>query len=956
MTEKNLPFSNGIAPVTIENEMQRSYLDYAMSVIVSRALPDCRDGLKPVHRRILYAMHDTGNHHNKPYRKSARVVGEVMGKYHPHGDAAIYSTLARMTQPFSLRATLIDGQGNFGSIDGDSPAQMRYTEVRLEKLADVSLLADIDKDTVDFQENYDGSEYEPKVLPARFPNLLVNGTSGIAVGMATNIPTHNIGEVIDACCAYLDDENITIEKLLEYVPGPDFPTGGEIVGYERIRTALSTGRGIITVRGKALIEEGEGNSKAVIITELPYQLNKSELVKNIEELGRNKVIEGITEIRDESNKLGIRVVIEVKKDIEPEVIINQLYRHTQLQSSFGVNMLALKNGQPVVMNLHDLISSFIDFRQEIVTRRILFLLKKARDKAHLLIGLLIAVDNIDDIITLIRQSPDPVIARSLLLEKKWLAKVAAELIKLIDDWRNELDDEEYCYLTDEQAKAILEMRLQRLTNLEHNKIREELNQLAEEIKGHLDVLGSKSKLLDIIRTELLEIKANFGTPRRTQIVHSSLDIADEDLIQQEEMVVTVTRTGYIKRSSLSNYRSQKRGGKGKLSMTMHNDDIITNVIATNTHDSMLFFSNIGKVYRLKVYKLPLGSMQSKGRALVNILPLSPEEKINNIIALSFNEAKRHELDKNDEIDDTNDINKTEKIENLVEESRYIVFATSLGNTRRNALSDFSNIPSSGKIAIRLEGNDKLIGVVICTEREHILLATAQGKAVRFPVSDLRIFKSRTSDGVRGVKLSLLNDSVVSISVLNGIEMEQSKKESFLRIPVDQRMMLRAEAESDFIAAKNLAEQYISDNKLGEFEHVLSPEEIVEFAVKEQFIFTLNNKGYGKRTSAYEYRVISRGGRGIINMDINEGVLVVSSFPAENSDDIIVLTDSGTVIRTKISSVRITGRSALGVRIINLKGVDDAVSSITKLSNPSEENEDIEELVEDANFDNSQEEN
>lgn len=933
---QNKDLMRDVVPVSIEKEMQQSYLDYAMSVIVSRALPDCRDGLKPVHRRILYAMYDTGNDYNKPYRKSSRVVGEVMGKYHPHGDSAIYAAVVRMAQDFSLRATLIDGQGNFGSIDGDSPAHMRYTEVRLTKISNDGILQDLGKETVDFQDNYDGSEQEPKVLPARLPNLLVNGSSGIAVGMATNIPTHNVGEVIDACCAYLANEGITVEELVEYIPAPDFPGGGKILGRGAARTALCTGRGSVMMRGTGEIEVHD-KQKRVVITELPYQVNKAEFVRSIEILSKEKKIDGITEVRDETNKLGMRVAIDIRRDVEPEVVLNQLYRNTQLQTSFGVNMLALRDGMPVLMNVLDIIKAFIEFREEVVTRRTTFFLNKCRDKAHILIGLLVAVNNIDEIIALIRQSKDVENAKAALLAKKWNANMAKSFIELIDKFSNEIDESGLCYFTETQVKAILEMRLQRLTNLEYQKIIDELDGLVKEIARYLEILGSRTVLKEVIKQELIEIKDNFSTPRKTQIEDGGHDIDDESLIQQEDMVVTITRSGYIKRTSLISYKTQRRGGKGRSSMNVDEDDMITDLLVVNTHDFILFFSNIGRVYRMKVHKLPVGSLQSKGRAIINLLALSEGEKITNVISIPADSKKN--------------------------EGKYLIFATSSGKVRRNRISDFDNIQSSGKIAIKLAEKDNLVGVVMCDNAQHVLLATAQGKAVRFPVEKLRVFKGRSSEGIRGVRVSLKNDYVVSISILNGIRVLPEIKDQFLKIDVRKRIIL-----ADLLMKTEYNFQYSSshDNKAGGVVHIdgetkvkidkamhiaqqvikeipkpesetlellpkLTIDNVLELAANEQFILTVNSAGYGKRTSAYEYRVIGRGGQGITNMNLqNAKTLVVSSFPVYYKDEIIVLTHSGMVIRTPVNQIRIIGRSTVGVRIIDVKDSAENVVSVNKI--------------------------
>jgi DNA gyrase subunit A len=887
----------GVVKVFIENEMRKSYLDYAMSVIVSRALPDCRDGLKPVHRRILYAMYETGNTHDRPYRKSARIVGEVLGKYHPHGNDSVYLSMVRMAQSFSLREPLIDGQGNFGSMDGDSPAQMRYTEVRLARLAS-TLLFDIENNTVDFQDNYDGSEKEPVVLPARFPNLLVNGANGIAVGMATNIPTHNMGEVLEGCIAYIQDPKITAEGMLDYVKGPDFPTGGEILGIARIRQALLTGRGSIIIRGKVDIET-IGSRKAIIITEVPYQVNKAELIKSIEELLKEKVIEGISEIRDESNKLGVRVVIELKKDIVPEVMLNQLYSHTQLQTSFAVNMLALLDGRPTVMNIHSVIKAFVEFRQEVVRRRVTFLLSKARDRAHVLIGLAIAVSNIDEVIAIIKNTVDPDEAKKILLEKKWLAETVLPLLKLVDDYRNEIFDN-LCVLTQEQVKAILEMRLQRLTGLERNKIDNDLSILGAEIADHLETLASSDKIALIVEDEFREIKDKFATARRTQIVTDHIDVNDEDLIQKEDMVVTITKSGYIKRVPLVIYKAQRRGGKGRSAIQVQDDDIIIDVIITDTHSSLLFFSDSGKVYKLKVYKLPLASLQSKGRALVNILELGNSEKITSVMQV--------------------------KDDDFINDGLYIVFATEKGNARRNALSDFARIQTNGKIAIKMDEDDRLIGVVICGENDHIMISTCAGKSIRFPVEALRVFKSRSSDGVRAVKLSRKDDKVVSLAVLNGISISQDKKDEYLKIPTDKRLEI-SKLDSSLLVSHIISE-------IGGLQ--IAAEEALLLSQNEEFILVVTENGFGKRTSAYEYRVTNRGGYGITNVNITEkNGNVISTFPIKDDEDLMLMTGAGTVIRTQADTIRITGRGAVGVKIITLQD-SEKVTAVAKIQNDNGE--------------------
>ena len=883
---------SGTVSVSIENEMQSAYLDYAMSVIVSRALPDCRDGLKPVHRRILFAMNETGNFHDKPYRKSARVIGEVMGKYHPHGDSAIYSALVRMAQDFSLRLPLIDGQGNFGSIDGDSPAQMRYTEVRLAKSADF-ILKDIDKDTIDFQDNYDGSEREPKVLPSRFPNLLVNGASGIAVGMATSIPTHNLGEVIDGCCALIDNAEISDQELIEFVPAPDFPTGGEIINGDSVKYALLKGRGSVVIRGKTAVEEKNGK-ESIIISEIPYQVNKAEMLKAIENLVREKVIEGISEIRDETNKLGIRVVIDLKREANPDVILNQLYQNTQLQNSFSINILALNDGKPEVMGVRAILNAFIDFRKEVIKRRTTFLLNKARTRAHLLIGLAIAVANIDEIIALIKSSADTQAAKINLMSREWKSEQIIPLLDLVADHRNEIKDGK-CFFTEEQAKAILEMKLHRLTALEKGKIDNELKDLAKIIKEYLDLLFSDEKLVSLIKEELLSVKSAIATPRKTVIKNEGLNVSDEDLIQKEDMVVTLTKTGFIKRVPLAVYRAQRRGGKGRSAMTMYEDDIINELLVTNTHVPLLFFSSMGKVYKLKVYKLPISSPQSKGRAVVNLLPLEQNDSIASIMPMPEN------------IDDLDKLN--------------IIFSTQKGNARRNKLSDFTNIQANGKIAIKLSSDDKLVAVSVCEDQSHILLATRKGKAVRFSVESLRVFKSRASDGVKAAKLSGGKDTVVSMSILNSGELDILKRDEYLKIPLKTRLKLALDTYNK--PQKQLNIDGIDINKI---------------AKEEQFILTITENGYGKRTSAYEYRVTNRNSQGVLNIDTgNRNGYVVSSFPVEEDDQIMLMTNLGTIIRTEVNKIRVTSRNAKGVKIIDLnKG--EKVVSISKISISIDERE------------------
>ena len=793
-----------VISIGIEDEMKRSYMDYAMSVIVSRAIPDVRDGLKPVHRRILYSMYESGFYANKPYKKSARIVGDVIGKYHPHGDTAVYDSLVRMAQDFSLRVPLIDGQGNFGSMDGDSAAAMRYTESRLAKISH-TLLEDIDKETVDFQANYDGSESEPKVIPAMFPNLLVNGTGGIAVGMATNIPPHNLGEIIDACVLYIDNNNIDISELISVVKGPDFPTGGIILGSSGIQSAYLTGRGSVVFRGKCEIEDNN-NRQAIIISEMPYMVNKAKLVEKIADLVHEKKIEGISDLRDESNKDGVRVVIEIKRDAVAEGVLNQLYSFTQLQTSFGVIMLALDEGMPKVMNLKEVISAFVKFREVVITRRTIFLLNKARDKAHILLGIRIAVSNIDEIIRIIKSASNPNDAKDQLMEKSWSCSDIANLIKLVDD-KAIIGADGKIHLTEAQAKAILEMRLQRLTAMEKDKLEADLTELSKEITEYIDILSSREKLLSILKSELLKVREDYATPRLTEIIQSDFEYDMEDLIQKEDMVVTVTLSGYIKRVPLATYRAQKRGGKGRSGLSMRDEDILTQLFVGNTHTPMLFFSNIGQVYSLKLYKLPLGNPQSKGRPIVNLLPLKEGEVINNIMPMPENQ---------------------EEWDNM-----HIMFATSKGNIRRNDLSDFKKIQANGKIAIRLDEDDSLVNVMACSEDDHILLASRQGKAVRFPVNAVRVFRSRTSDGVRGMKLAD-GDKVISMTILHGIKASMEEREAYLTIPVEKRLEI-AKGDQEFTA-----------EELGVS---LSKEQIIELAKAEEFILTISENGFGKRTSA-----------------------------------------------------------------------------------------------------------
>ncbi|MBN9542907.1 MAG: DNA gyrase subunit A, partial [Alphaproteobacteria bacterium] len=857
----------------------------------------------PVHRRILYAMYESGCDYNKPYRKSARIVGEVMGKYHPHGDAAIYDSLVRMAQDFSLRLPLIDGQGNFGSMDGDSPAAMRYTESRLDKSAH-SMLENINEQTVDFKENYDGSELEPTVLPARFPNLLVNGTNGIAVGMATNIPPHNLGEVIDACCAYIDNPDITFDEIGEIVKGPDFPTGGIILGMSGIRSALATGRGSIVIRGRTEIEETKEKKQAIIITEMPYQVNKAKLVERIAELVKEKKIEGITDLRDESDKSGVRVVVEVRRDAFADVILNQLYSYTPLQTSFGVNALALHESRPMQMNIKDIIAAFLNFREEVVVRRTKFRLGKARDRAHVLIGLAVAVSNIDEVIQLIKSSPDAHTAKERLMARGWDAGNVLPMIKLVESSNIIKTVSDVINLTEEQAKAILEMRLQRLTALEHQKINDELKNIVTEIADFLDILSSRSRLLNVIKEEMIEVKNEFATPRRTSIEMSEFEHDIEDLIPREEMVVIVTMGGYIKRVPLSTYRAQRRGGKGRSTITMHEEDMTTDLFVASTHAPVLFFSSLGRVYRLKVYKLPIGSPQSKGRALVNIFPLAEGEVINNVMVLP---------------EDREDW-----------KGKHIVFATSHGNVRRNDIQDFENIPSNGKIAMKLEDNDSLVGVALCTDENHIMLATNSGKAVRFNVENVRVFKGRTSVGVRGVRLSEV-DRVISMSIINGGSYDIEERELFTSIELQLRKQIALTPTDELI-------NQVESDILGK----LGKEKIAKFAEQEQFILTVTENGFGKRTSAYEYRITNRGGQGVTNIVTSErNGGVIASLPVCDTDQIMLLTNKGRIIRCPVHDIRISARSTQGVKLFSINDNESVVSAIRIIdgaSNNEEEGE------------------
>ncbi len=893
----NAPAAGGpsdfdITPITIEEEMKRSYLDYAMSVIVSRALPDVRDGLKPVHRRILYSMKESGYEYNKPFRKSARIVGDVMGKYHPHGDQSIYDAMVRMAQDFSMRLPLIDGQGNFGSMDGDPPAAMRYTESRLAKPAH-SLIDDIDKETVDFQPNYDESEHEPLVLPARFPNLLVNGAGGIAVGMATNVPPHNLGEVIDACCALIDDPTTNDEKLMEIVPGPDFPTGGLILGHAGCRAGYVTGRGSVVMRGRTEIEDIGKDKQAIVISEIPYQVNKASMIEKIAELVRDKKIEGIGDLRDESDRHGVRVVVEVKRDAVAEVVLNQLFKFTPLQSSFGVNMLAINGGRPELMTLRQMLVAFINFREEVIRRRTVYELGQARDRAHTLVGLAIAVANLDEVIALIRKAPDPNTAREQLMARDWPAHDVEPLVQLIDEPDRKVVNGTY-KLSETQAKAILDLRLHRLTGLERDKIHNELTEIGGQIVYFLEVLRSREKLYSIMRAELVEMKTEYATPRRTTIVDLEFETDVEDLIQREDMVVTVTNAGWIKRVPLSTYRAQRRGGKGRAGMATKEEDFVTALYVVNTHTPVLFFSTSGMVYKLKVYKLPVGTPQSRGKAMVNLLPLKEGETISTVMPLPEDETTWGNLN--------------------------VMFATTAGTVRRNDLSDFVNIFRNGKIAMKLDGGDRLIGVDTCDENNDVLLNTRSGKCIRFHVGEVRLFTGRNSVGVRGIKLAD-GDEVISMSILKHVDFDTDTRNAYLRMA----KKLRGGEDIEEVPSKDEeAAEGTDTNK------VLTDEEFQRLAALEEFILTATLRGYGKRTSAYEYRVSGRGGSGITSIATTKrNGEVVASFPVKDTDQIMMITDAGRLIRMGITDIRIAGRSTQGVTLFST-GEDEKVTSVAHL--------------------------
>jgi len=898
------PPPSDIQPISITDEMRKSYLDYAMSVIVSRALPDVRDGMKPVHRRILFSMYQQNYVWNRPYHKSATVVGDVIGKYHPHGNEAVYMSLVRMAQEFSLRVTLVDGQGNFGSIDGDMPAAMRYTEVRMEKITN-SLLDDLENDTVDMKDTYDNSNQEPTVLPARFPNLLVNGGSGIAVGMATNIPSHNLGETIDATLAVLDNPNITVTEIMQHLPGPDFPTAGIILGRGGIRQAYETGRGSILIRGKSNVEEMRGNREAIIITEIPYQVNKATMIERMAELVREKRIEGISDIRDESDRHGIRVVIELKRDAVPDVVLNQLYRFTPLQSSFGCNFVALNGGKPQLMNVREMLVAFVAFREQVVTRRTKFLLNKARDRAHVLVGLAVAVANIDEVIALIRSAPDPGTARERLMARHWPARDVAPLMALVDDPRHKIAEDGTFLLSDEQARAILALTLSRLTALGRDEIGDELNGLGADIAEYLIILRSRERVQQIVRDELTAIKDEFNTPRLTAIDEAAGDFEDEDLIAREDMVVTVTHGGYIKRVPLTAYRAQRRGGKGRSGMATRDEDFVTRLFVANTHTPVLFFSSLGQVYKMKVWRLPIGEPQARGRALINMLPLDAGESITSIMPLPEDEADWQKLD--------------------------IMFATRSGGVRRNSLADFIEINKNGKIAMKLDEGDSIVGVETCSANDDVLLTTSGGRAIRFEVGDVRVFKGRDSTGVRGITLGE-GEKVISMSILRHFDASPAERGTFLKqYGANRRARTGDAVETDVPSVADEAEEEGGDV-------ALSVERYAEMDASQQFVLTLTELGFGKISSSYDFRISNRGGKGIQATDldkIGETGVLVAAFPVEESDQLMLVSDGGQLIRVPVEGIRFTKRASKGVRVFRT-AENEKVVSVERISEPEAE--------------------
>lgn len=882
--------------VTIEHELKTSYLDYAMSVIVSRAIPDLRDGLKPVHRRILYGMYEAGNTHDKSYRKSARSVGDVMGKYHPHGDSAIYDALVRMAQDFSMSLPLLDGQGNFGSMDGDRAAAMRYTEVRMDKPA-AYMLMDIDKDTVDFQDNYDGKDREPTVLPARFPNMLVNGAGGIAVGMATNIPPHNLGEVIDATLALIDNPDLTSEEMIEFIPAPDFPTGGLILGRSGARKAYLEGRGSVIVRAKTVVEEIRKDRYAIVINEIPYQVNKSVMIDRIAEAARDKRIEGIAHVQDESDRNGVRVVVELKRDATAEVVLNQLFRFTPMQTYFGCNMLALNGGKPEQLTLRAFLVAFVDFREEVIARRTAYELRKARERAHILCGLAVAVTNIDEVVATIRVSADAADARHTLMTRRWPAAAILEYIKLIDDPTHTANDDGTYNLSEAQARAILELRLQRLTQIGVKEVTDELQELAGKIREYLDILGSRDRILQIIRDELTEVRDQFAVPRRTQIVDWSGDMDDEDLIEQEDMVVTVTSGGYIKRTALADFRAQRRGGKGLSSMATKEEDVVTTLFVANTHTQLLFFTTDGMAYKLKTWRLPLGSRTAKGKAIVNILPIPQGVSVAAIMPVDRPETEWDDLQ--------------------------IVFATSAGDVRRNALSDFTNVKSNGKIAMKLpDEHTLLVNARICSPDDDVMLITNSGRAIRFPTTDVRVFKGRDSTGVRGIRLQG-DDKVVSMSIIRHFEAEAEERAAYLKM----RRAMAGLADDAEVEDEEAAPGQIS------------PERYAAMSAAENLILTISAKGSGKLSSSHDYPVRGRGGMGVAAMDkAMRGGPLVTSFPVEMSDQIMLVTSTGQSIRVPVEGISFRSRSAGGVKVFDT-GKGETVVSVAWIADQGEDEDD-----------------
>jgi len=893
------PF-DGSELISIEEEMRRSYLDYAMSVIVSRALPDVRDGLKPVHRRILFSMKESGFDSSKPYKKSARIVGDVMGKYHPHGDSAIYDAMVRMAQDFSMRLPLIDGQGNYGSMDGDPAAAMRYTEARLAKAAE-AMLDDIDKETVDFTANYDESAQEPSVIPSRFPNLLVNGAGGIAVGMATNIPPHNLGEVVDACLAYIDDSDISHERLLEIIPGPDFPTGGLILGRSGIRSAYTTSKGSVVMRARTEIEEVREGRQAIIVNEIPYQVNKSKLVERIAEVVREKIVEGISDLRDESDRDGVRVVIEIKRDADPDVVLHQLFRHTPLQTSFGVNMLAIDHGRPRSMDLKDIIAAFVEFREEVVTRRTTFELRKARERAHILAGLLVAISNLDPVIELIRRAPDPATAREQLMATDWEAGDIEPFIALIDDPGRRVVDGKY-RLSEVQARAILELRLQRLTGMERDKLTDETAEIAEKIKDFLEILQSRPRRLEVMRDELTAVRLQFATPRRTEILDAEFEHDIEDLIQREDMVVTVTHGGYIKRVPLSTYRAQRRGGKGRTGMAMKDEDFIVNVLVTSTHTPLLFFTSRGMVYQMKVYRLPLGGPTSKGKAMVNLFPLlAADERITALMPLPEDEDSWGQL--------------------------FAMFATASGGVRRNRLSDFTNIRTNGKIAMKLDEGDTLVAVLPAAEDQDVLLATREGKCIRFPVTEIRVFAGRDSTGNRGIRLAE-GDEVISMTMLRHSDDESDMRDLYLRCVASARRLASngtepVEPSEDRERDEERARMLTEDPRL------------IDMAGREEFLLSVSDTGMGLLCSSFDYRVTGRGGQGLTNMDLRGAKVAATFWIDREKDELMLVSDAGQIIRIRVDGIAPKRRGGGGVRVFNIDA-NQRVVSVARLTDVGEE--------------------